>query len=149
MRVIGTLITIIILVISFQVSAQQSTDKGNRYGADQYGMKKYVMAFLKRGPHRDKLNKEQRVKLQQQHMANISRMAKAQQLVLAGPFLDDGNLRGIYIFNTASIEQAREWTETDPAIKAGSLVLELKPWYGSAAILAVNDIHNEISANAK
>lgn len=149
MNKIKLLLITLILTVGFQASAQQSSGEVNHYGADQYGMKKYVMAFLKRGPNRDSLSKEQRQTLQRQHMENIARMAKEKQLVLAGPFLDDGQLRGIYIFNTTSLEQAKDWTETDPAIKAGSLVLELKPWYGSAAIMAVNDLHNKISASSK
>ena len=63
---------------------------------------------------------------------------------MAGPFLDNGDLRGIYIFDVKTIEEAKELTETDPAIQAGSLVLELKPWYGSAGLMQVNEIHKKI-----
>lgn len=120
--------------------------QSKRFGADEYGMKKYVMALLKKGPNRDALSPQQRTELQAAHMANIGRMAQKKQLVLAGPFLDNGNLRGIYVFNTPSIVTAKQWTQTDPAIKAGSLIMELKPWYGSAAIMAINDLHNQITA---
>ncbi len=67
------------------------------------------------------------------------------KLVLAGPFMDEGDLRGIYIFNVTTIEEAQSLTETDPAIQAGSLVMELKPWYGSAALMGVNSEHDRIS----
>lgn len=113
------------------------------YGADDYGMKKYIMAFLKKGPNRD-IPKEEAMKLQRAHLDNITRMAKNGDLVLAGPFLDDGDIRGIYIFNVDSIEKAKELTSTDPAIKAGSLVMELKEWYGSAALMGVNQVHSKL-----
>jgi uncharacterized protein YciI len=113
-------------------------------GADDYGMKTYVMAFLKRGPNRD-LPKDEANKLQAAHMANISRLAEAGKLVLAGPFLGDGDLRGIYIFDVKTIEEAEALTNSDPAIKAGSLVMELIPWYGSAALMEVPEIHEIIS----
>lgn len=145
-KIISTLF-LILLCTSHNIAAEQRKSSQD-FGGDKYGMKKYVVAFLKKGPNRDKLTNEQRSQLQAAHMKNISRMATEKQLVLAGPFLDDGELRGIYVFNTDSVEQAKRWTETDPAIKAGSLVMELKPWYGSAAIMAINDIHNEITANA-
>ena len=109
-------------------------------GADEYGMKKYVMAFLKRGPNRD-LPKDEANKLQAAHMANIGKLAEAGKLVLAGPFFGDGDLRGIYIFNVETVEEAEALTNTDPAIQAGSLVMELIPWYGSAALMEVNEIH--------
>lgn len=115
-----------------------------QFGADDYGMKPYVMAFLKAGPNRD-LDSAKAVELQMAHMANIDRMAADGKLVLAGPFFGDGDLRGIYIFNVKTIEEARALTATDPAIQAGSLVMELKQWYGSAALMGVNDTHQRIS----
>ena len=114
------------------------------YGADDYGMKKYVMAFLKRGPNRS-LDSAKAVQLQTAHLENIGKMAEAGKLVLAGPFFGDGELRGIYIFDVQSIEEAQALTNTDPAIQEGSLEMELLEWYGSAGLKAVNDIHKKLS----
>ena len=50
------------------------------------------------------------------------------QLIIAGVFLDDQEFRGIFIFNVATIEEAKELAEVVPAVKAGTLVLELHPW---------------------
>ncbi|NMM48646.1 YciI family protein [Marinigracilibium pacificum] len=111
--------------------------------ADAYGMKKYVMAFLKKGPNRNQPEKEA-AELQNAHMANIRRMAEEGDLVLAGPFIDGGDIQGIYVFNVETIEEARKLTETDPAIKAGRLVMELHPWYGTAALMKINEIHGII-----
>ena len=114
------------------------------FDANDYGMKKYVMAFLKMGPNRT-TDSTEAAELQMAHMANINRMAEEGKLVLAGPFFGGDSLRGIYIFNVNSIEEAEELTNTDPAIQAGSLKMELKEWYGSAALMAINPIHNHIS----
>lgn len=114
-----------------------------KYGADQYGMKKYVIAFLKRGPNRSKDSLE-RAKLQKAHLENINRLAKEGKLILAGPFFGDGDLRGIYLFDVQSIEEAKKLTETDPAIQKGSLVMELHEWYGSAAVMAIPEIHEKL-----
>jgi uncharacterized protein YciI len=114
-----------------------------KYGADDYGMKKYVIAFLKRGPNRD-FSKEKAAELQKDHLENIGRMAEEGKLVLAGPFFGNDDLRGIYIFDVQSIEEAEKLTNTDPAIQAGSLEMELKEWYGSAALMALNDIHKTL-----
>ena len=107
------------------------------------GMKKYVMAFLKAGPTRPK-DSTAATRLQEAHMKNIMRMADEGKLVLAGPFLDGKALKGIYIFNVESVEEARKLTETDPAVQAGSLEMELHPWYGSAALQQVTEIHKSI-----
>lgn len=113
-------------------------------GADDYGMKQYVMAFLKRGPNRDR-SKEESDKLQRAHLDNIGKLAEAGKLVLAGPFMSEGDLRGIYIFDVKTIEEAKALVETDPAIQEGSLTMELIPWYGSAALMEVGEIHKRIA----
>lgn len=114
------------------------------YGADQYGMKTYVIAFLKSGPDRIE-DKVKAAELQKAHMSNIKRMSEEGKLLLAGPFLDNGELRGIYVFNVATLEEAKELTASDPAIQAGSLEMELKEWYGSAALMGMNDLKEKIT----
>ena len=114
------------------------------YGADEYGMKKYIIAFLKRGPNKN-LSADSSQLLQMAHLENIKKMAQEGQLVLAGPFFGDQDLRGIYIFNVETIEEAQILTNTDPAIEAGVLEMDLMEWYGSAALMAVNEIHNSLT----
>jgi len=139
-----------VLFLCSMTNAQENNDTkfdvelAKELGADDYGMRKYVMAFLKAGPNRTD-NKEEATKLQKAHMANIGRLADEGKLAIAGPFLDNGELRGIYIFNVESVEEAKKLTESDPAIQAGSLVMELHPWYGSAALGLVNKNHSKIS----
>jgi uncharacterized protein YciI len=103
-----------------------------------------VIAFLSAGLNRD-VDSSRASELQSLHMANLRRMADDGKLVLAGPFLGNGELGGIYIFNVPTIEEAMELTNSDPAVQAGSLSMELKPWYGSAALMEVSKIHDEIS----
>ena len=114
-----------------------------KYGADEYGMKSYVMAFLKSGPNRE-LDSTKANELFVKHMENIQRMAENGDLILAGPFFDSGDLKGIYIFNVTTIEEAEILTKTDPAIATGHLEMELHPWYGSAALMGVNDVHTRL-----
>lgn len=112
-------------------------------GADEYGMHQYVVAYLKRGPNRNQDSAEAAA-LQQAHLDNIMKMADEGKLVVAGPFMDDGDVRGIYIFNVTTIEEAAALTKTDPAIIAGRLEMELHPWYGSAALMLVNNLHKRV-----
>ncbi|NBC16551.1 MAG: hypothetical protein GVY18_04445 [Bacteroidetes bacterium] len=107
-------------------------------------MRTYVVAFLKAGPNRDQ-DSATAQQLQQAHLANIRRMADDGSLVLAGPFLDNGDVRGIYVFDVETVEEARALTATDPAIQAGRLEMDLHPWYGSAALRQVNQLHGRIA----
>jgi uncharacterized protein len=126
--------------------------KGNEFdqalatelNADDYGMKHYVMAFLKKGPNQNQSEEEVK-RLQRAHMDNIGKLAEQRKLVVAGPFMDDTDLRGVYIFDVETVEEAEALTKTDPAIQAGRLVMELHPWYGSAALIRTAEIHKTIS----
>lgn len=69
-----------------------------RLGADEYGMHTYVVALLTAGPNRD-VDSATAAELQRAHLDNLFRMADEGSLLLQGPFLDDGTLRGFYIFN--------------------------------------------------
>ena len=115
----------------------------SRLGADEYGMRTYVLALLKSGPNRD-MTEAEAMELQTAHMKNIQRLADEGKLVVAGPFLDGDDFRGLYIFDVSSVEEARALTETDPAIQKGSLEMELHTWYGSAAMNEINSIHSRI-----
>ena len=126
-------------------SSGYDADLAARFGADEYGMKAYVMAFLYAGPNRDR-DSLAAAELQRGHLENIGRLAAAGKLVLAGPFTGGDSLRGIYVFDVATIEEARELTSTDPAIRAGSLVMDLKPWYGSAALVGLNEVHGKLES---
>lgn len=142
-----TLYTFLLLLLFSAAYAQHpSFDQrlADSLGADEIGMKKYVMAFLKKGPNRNQ-DSATASQLQAAHMKNIGRMADMGKLILAGPFMDNGEVRGIYVFNVATVEEARELIASDPAIQAGRLVMELHPWYGSAALLLVNGWHNKVA----
>ena len=114
-----------------------------KLGADEYGMKTYIMVFLKAGPNRvkDSVAREQ---LQKAHLKNIMRLAAEGKLIVAGPFLDDQDIKGIFIFNVGTVDEAKKLADSDPAVKAGSLIMELHPWYGSAALIEAAAIHKKI-----
>ena len=119
-----------------------NADLAGRLGADDYGMKNYVIAFLKRG--RTKLSGEEAEQLQNAHLKNIMRLASEGKLVVAGPFGDDGDVRGIFILNAETVEEAQKLTQSDPAVQRGTLQFDLRPWYGSAALMEVSRIHKTI-----
>lgn len=147
------LIFIALLAVSFGSYAQAPPAKTNpeydaalakKLGADDYGMHKYVMAFLKTGPTKI-TDKAQRAELQKAHLKNISKLADEGKLVMAGPFMDEGDIEGIFVFDVATIAEAKALTETDPAIKAGTLIMELRPFYCSAALMEVAKNHKKLA----
>jgi uncharacterized protein YciI len=93
-------------------------------------MNTLYLAFLKRGPNRKEGDGEtpEVQELQKAHLANINRLAETKKLIAAGPFGDDGNLRGIFVFRVGSLQEAQDLCASDPMIKIGRLGVELHPW---------------------
>ena len=121
-------IAVAFLILLSSVELFGQTEKKSSV-PDPDKMTVYYMAMLKKGPVRnhDSLTA---AGIQEAHMAHIMKMAEEKKLVLAGPFLDNGDLRGIFILNVASKEEAEALTNQDPAVQAGRLVMEIHPWYG-------------------
>ncbi len=93
------------------------------------------LAFLTRGPKWTPEQTPALEELQKAHIANIQRLAAMKKLVVAGPFGDDGNLRGILVFRVGSLEEAKELAATDPAVQAGRLALDIHPWVVPEGVL--------------
>jgi uncharacterized protein YciI len=120
-----------------------------RVGADQRGMRPYVLVILKTGPKRVPEGEARNVMFAG-HFANIERLAKAGKLVIAGPFSEDPDgWRGLFLFAVEDIEEAKQLTATDPVIVNGEMVAEYHRWYGSAAAMLIPEIHGKLSPKAE
>ncbi len=93
------------------------------------------LGFLTRGAKWTPEQTPATEELQKAHMANIQRLAAIKKLVVAGPFGDNGNLRGIFVFRVASLDEAKQLSATDPAVQAGRLTINLHPWMVPEGIL--------------
>jgi uncharacterized protein YciI len=125
-------------------AAQYDAALAKSLGADERGMRSYVMVILKTGPVKVPEGPA-RTAMFQGHFANIQRLAAEKKLVLAGPFEGAAaGWRGMFIFATPDIEEAKRYVATDPVIVNGEMVAEYHSFYGSAALMAVNGIHAKI-----
>ena len=95
-----------------------------------YLMQQYFIVFLKRGQNRSQ-DSATTAQLQEQHLAHLSRMASEGYLSLAGPFGDDGDIRGIAVYNTPTLEMADSLAKLDPMVEAGRLEIEIHPWWAA------------------
>jgi uncharacterized protein YciI len=112
-------------------------------GGDERGMRSYVLVILKTGPNKV-TDTDARKKMFEGHFANMERLAAEKKLVMAGPLDGTEGRRGIFIFATPDIEQAKSYVATDPVIVNGEMAAEYHKFYGSAGLMMVNDVHNKI-----
>ena len=144
-----TLVIFFLLLTLTKANAQTSHPKYNKQladslGADDYGMKMYVLVILKTG--KNKIDDKQKVdSLFIGHLQNINRLAELGKLVVAGPIKKNvQEYEGIFILNVKTIGEANILLETDPAIKSKMLDTELFEWYGSAALPLYLKFHDTI-----
>lgn len=109
------------------------TDK--RKEGKEWEMKQYFLVLLKRGPIRNQ-DSAASAAIQKGHLDNITRLYNEGKIDIAGPMGNDGDLRGIFIFNCETYEEVQQLCSTDPAIKAGRLIVEIYPWWaGKGSVL--------------
>tara|TARA_R100000935_G_scaffold13736_5_gene27678 strand:- start:106248 stop:106742 length:495 start_codon:yes stop_codon:yes gene_type:complete len=97
---------------------------------DTVVMQQYFMAFLKAGPNRSQ-DKTEADSLQKLHLEHLGRMYANGYADISGPFGDDGEIRGITIYNVPTLKMADSLANMDPMVKAGRLVIEMHPWWAA------------------
>jgi uncharacterized protein YciI len=154
-RTIGILLLTGLLSVSAFGQEKQAADikpskfdaeLAKKVGADKNGMRKYVIAFLKTGPNDAKVTGDERKAVFKGHFDNMGRLAAEGKLAVAGPFNDPAKIyRGLFILAVSTVEEAKALAETDPTVKAGVLVVEYVPWFGSASLMLSNEFHEKVA----
>ena len=142
--ILATVFIFLLASIFGQENPSYDSSLATSLGADEYGMKMYVMVLLKTGgnPLNDGAKLDSIIR---GHLDNIGRLADSGKLIIAGPFEEnDKTYEGIFIFNVRTFKEAQELLETDPAIKEKLLSAELYHWYGSAALPEYLKVHKMI-----
>ena len=115
-----------------------------KLGADEMGMRSYVLVILHTGPT-PVPKSEARDAMFRGHFANMKRLAEAGTLVMAGPLDGVDGWRGLFVFAVDNIEAAKAAVATDPVVINGEMVPEFHTYYGSAGLMTLNELHGRIN----
>lgn len=108
----------------------QTFDYFDEKTQDTILMQQYFIAFLKSGPNRSQ-NETEAQQLQKEHLAHLAKMYEMGFADISGPFGDDGEIRGITIYNVPTLKMADSLANSDPMVKAGRLIIEVHPWWAA------------------
>ena len=114
------------------------------FGADEHGMRSYVLVILKTGLNRVPDGPE-REEMFRGHFANMQRLSDEGKLALAGPLDGVDGWRGLFVLAVSDLEEAKKLAATDPVIIKGEMVAEYHKYYGSAALMMVRDGHKRVA----
>lgn len=143
--IIVLFLTASLLGVAQDLSHEYDSTMASQLGADDYGMKTYVLVILKTGPS-DIQDKVLRDSLFKGHFSNMDRLAREKKLILAGPMTqNEQGYRGLFLFDVSTSEEAEELLKGDPTVVAGIFDAELFRWYGSAALPVYLDTAKKIS----
>jgi uncharacterized protein YciI len=115
---------------ALQEAGYETFDYIDSQTGDTVLMQQYFIAFLKSGPVRSQ-SKAEADSLQTLHLAHLGRMYEEGHADISGPFGDDGEIRGITIYNTPTLEMADSLANLDPMVRSGRLVIEIHPWWAA------------------
>ena len=142
-----TLLLLLSIFCSTIIVAQENSynkQLADSLGADDYGMKGYVLVLLSTGPDTAD-TKEEQTEIFMGHLNNINKLADEGTLILAGPIgKNENQYRGLFVLNVKSTDEAKIILQSDPAVAKGILSAALYNWYGSAALPTYLNYHKQI-----
>jgi uncharacterized protein YciI len=122
------LLPVLILLTAFSARAQQKFDV--TIADSTYHMKQYWFVLYTKGDSAPLDSATNAITLKA-HLEHQQEQAKRGLIVMAGPFGDDGDWRGILLYDCDSKEEVEGYLRMDPYVRAGQLKFEVHPWYGA------------------
>jgi uncharacterized protein len=144
MKYLYLLVTVILINVSPLFSQQKAATEDKIKPENK--IKQYWFVMLVEGKNRSQ-DSATAAKIQEGHMANMNRLYYEGKLKVAGPFGDNGNWKGIFIFDLVagctSKEELEKLLTTDPAIASGRLAYEIHPWWTASTGSFVSGLPNK------
>lgn len=91
------------------------------------GLKQYMFVMYTKGSNRTQ-DSTTTNRIQEQHLNHLDSLHALGLLNVAGPFMEDGDWRGLLVLDVPTKEEAEALVKKDPAVIAGRLNYVILPW---------------------
>lgn len=122
MKLLITLLVILSSICSF-AQEKKTLDK-------QFEMKQYYLVFLKAGDNRTQ-DSATTSQIMKGHLAHLTEMYENDKMSLCGPMMSENEIKGVCVYHINDSTEVRRLAESDPAVRAGRLRVEILPWYSA------------------
>jgi uncharacterized protein YciI len=143
-KLLWSIVVLLFVKLAGAQNPQYDSVLAKSLGADERGMKSYVLVILKTGTA-DITDTAIRAQLFRGHFANINKLAGEGKMLTAGPIdQNEQQFRGIFLFNVGDIIEAQQLLKGDPTVENHIFEPMYFLLYGSAALQEIPGIHRKI-----
>lgn len=115
----------------------------SKLGADQFGMKEYVMVILNKGPVTIN-DASEKNKIIKEHLKSMDDLTKEGKVVFSGPLVNGDDMQWMVVFEVKTTDEAQALINTDPGVTAGMFSTDMHLWYGPAALQEVSPLNKAL-----
>ena len=94
----------------------------------------YYVAVVMKGPKWTAERTPELTRVSLEHRDWLRKLASEGKVLLYGPFTDNSEVRGLYVFKVSSAQEAKTLCDGAPAVKFGQVRAEIHPWQATQAI---------------
>ena len=124
---LSILLSVTVLASEEKEEPKKETKEGVKAESSASTGKNYIVGILKPGSNPE-LDSLERAEMIESHVEYLKYLNKNGKLYASGPMSTNPDMRGLYIFNVASVEAAEGLMNSDRAIEAGLVTVEYHEW---------------------
>ena len=118
------------MIISLLLAVLLSAAQASPQAPSPVEMMTYQMVLLKKGPNAPPAAPAAQKKMHDRHLAKLANLNRKRINLLYGPVTAPADLQGIAILAVGSAAEAKQLFASDPFVKAGVMIADVRPWMG-------------------
>ena len=130
-----TLIAVAIIVFSLSPGLSQAGSINPEAQEPKYEMGTFYLVLLIKPSNGAVPQAMPNQQLLGEHLKHVRGLLTSGKAAIAGPFLDDSRIAGVFVLNASSPEEARTIEEADPLVKSGGFSVEVLKWWAGKGVM--------------